>query len=352
MTTDSASLAKQIQVHVRDLLKPNPWIFWLDMLCCAALAHTGLLIYLTQPASSPWMWVGGAVGLLAYYRGLMFIHEIAHFKRKSFRGFRFCWNVLLGMPMMTPSFLYAEHRTHHVNETYGTHGDAEYYPIGRGPVGLIVWFISQGLLMPGLAIMRFAILAPISILHPALRRWVWQRASGLTQNNPHFRRPWPEGSQWLWWSLQEAGCTLICWTILVLIWQGTIPAFWLAKGYALFGLMTTLSYVRALGSHLYWNEGDPMAYADQMLDSTTIPGHPLLTELWAPLGQRYHALHHLVPSIPYHSLGIAHRRLMQALPDDSPYRLTIRDSLWTILKEIWHRADQEASRRTTWTTIT
>ena len=34
-----------------------------------------------------------------------------------------------------------------------------------------------------------------------------------------------------------------------------------------------------------------------------------LSVLWAPVGLRYHALHHLMPSMPYHSLGEAHRRL-------------------------------------------
>jgi hypothetical protein len=36
-----------------------------------------------------------------------------------------------------------------------------------------------------------------------------------------------------------------------------------------------------------------------------------------PLGLRYHALHHLFPSLPYHALGTAHRRLIVALPPDS-----------------------------------
>jgi fatty acid desaturase len=75
-----------------------------------------------------------------------------------------------------------------------------------------------------------------------------------------------------------------------------------------------------------------------MFDSTTIPGRPLLTELWAPLGQRYHALHHLMPSIPYHSLGIAHRRLMRNLPPDSPCHQTLRPSLLAALVELYRGA--------------
>jgi fatty acid desaturase len=39
---------------------------------------------------------------------------------------------------------------------------------------------------------------------------------------------------------------------------------------------------------------------------------------------RYHALHHLFPTLPYHNMAAAHRRLMKRLPAGSPYRATNR----------------------------
>jgi fatty acid desaturase len=63
------------------------------------------------------------------------------------------------------------------------------------------------------------------------------------------------------------------------------------------------------------------------------------------VGLRYHALHHLFPSLPYHSLGIAHRRLMAQLPADSPYRGTIRGSFLEAAREMW-RSASTSSRRT------
>ena len=44
-----------------------------------------------------------------------------------------------------------------------------------------------------------------------------------------------------------------------------------------------------------------------------------LPALWAPVGLRYHGLHHLLPSVPYHALGEAHRRLCAELGEDSVY---------------------------------
>jgi fatty acid desaturase len=74
-----------------------------------------------------------------------------------------------------------------------------------------------------------------------------------------------------------------------------------------------------------------MTYGAQLLDTNTIPGLPLIAELWAPLGMRYHALHHLVPSLPYHEMAKAHKRLMKELPPDSPYRQTIYPNLFAAL---------------------
>jgi fatty acid desaturase len=81
-----------------------------------------------------------------------------------------------------------------------------------------------------------------------------------------------------------------------------------------------------------------MTFIGQIEDSISIPGHPLLTELLFPVGLRYHSLHHLFPSLPYHSLGTAHRRLMARLPPDSPYRRTVRRSYAQAVREMWRSA--------------
>jgi fatty acid desaturase len=52
-----------------------------------------------------------------------------------------------------------------------------------------------------------------------------------------------------------------------------------------------------------------MTFEGQFLDTVNVPPPALLPVLWAPVGLRYHALHHLLPRLPYHNLAIAHRRL-------------------------------------------
>ena len=103
---------------------------------------------------------------------------------------------------------------------------------------------------------------------------------------------------------------------------GLVVQFYLAlAGVALINSLRTLTSHRWAGDH------EEMTWEEQLLDSTNYPSRAWLDELWAPTGERFHATHHLFPTMPYHNLGIAHRRLMEQLPADSLYRQTNRTSL-------------------------
>ena len=80
-----------------------------------------------------------------------------------------------------------------------------------------------------------------------------------------------------------------------------------------------LNQIRTLVAHLWENDGSEMSVTAQYLDSVNVPPPAMLPALWAPVGLRYHALHHLLPGVPYHSLGEAHCRISEALPKESNF---------------------------------
>jgi fatty acid desaturase len=318
--------ARQVHDLVRDLMAPRPAIFWSDFLVSISIAYTAVVYLLL---STNYSWAEGfalVVSSLAFYRAAIFIHELAHQPVQQLRAFRLVWNVTCGMPCMVPLFMYGDHRTHHVNHSYGTGEDAEYLPLGIQPLSSFYLYLAVIVLLPVFGPVRFMFLAPWSWLRSSSRPWVWQYMSSIAMN-PQHRRELPTPEEARQWTIQEVGSFLFGWTLAALMIAGVVPWVWLIKLYLVALVAMGINHLRALGAHRYQNEGAPMTYVEQLLDSTTIPQHWLIGELWAPLGMRFHALHHLVPSLPYHSMGAAHARLMEQLPADSPYRQTIYPTL-------------------------
>ena len=104
-----------------------------------------------------------------------------------------------------------------------------------------------------------------------------------------------------------------------LVATGVLPLRAFMIGMVIASAVAVLNQVRTLVAHLWENEGEPMSVTAQYLDSVNVPPPALLPALWAPVGLRYHALHHLLPGLPYHNLGEAHRRITGVVGAESPY---------------------------------
>ena len=90
----------------------------------------------------------------------------------------------------------------------------------------------------------------------------------------------------------------------------------------------------SLVAHLWENEGEAMTVTAQFLDSVNVPPPGITAEIWAPVGLRYHALHHLMPSMPYHDLPEAHRRLARELGVGSTYEGANHPGMLTLVGRI------------------
>ena len=324
---------------VRDLMTPNPWIYWTDFLFYITLGWTAFFTALLSPAFSLWQLGGFVVAVLALYRSAVFVHELAHLKKGSFKNFRLAWNILCGIPFLIPSFTYdGVHNDHHKPDVYGTSADGEYLPFATRKPSEMIAYVLLSFLLPIFLLSRFVLMTPLCYLIPPLRKIVWERASSLTID-PNYRRAADAIRNDLNWRQQEIAACLLGVVIITLVVLEVLPYSLLILWYLVSVTVYFLNSLRTLAAHAYRNPGDrKMTLAEQYLDSINIPGNFLITPLWAPVGLRYHATHHLFMSMPYHNLGKAQRRLVNGLTDNSQYIKTIRSGLWDALRRIWHES--------------
>jgi fatty acid desaturase len=315
---DDRAMLRTAAEITRDLHAARPLIYWTDFLASALLGYAALAIAMTA-SSAGWVIAAGVVAILALYRAGSFTHELTHMKHSSLPWFRFGWNMLVGIPLMVPSFMYeGVHTLHHARTRYGTIEDPEYLPLALMKPWTLPLFVLTALLAPIALLVRFAILAPLSLVFPGVRTWVVERYSGLAIN-PSFRRRPPEGTFKAIWYWQEVAASLWAITLLTVVATGIVPLRAFLIFLAIVSGIAIINQIRTLVAHLWENEGEAMTVTAQYLDSVNVPPPGFLPVLWAPVGLRYHALHHLVPSVPYHALGEAHRRLSAALDAQSPY---------------------------------
>lgn len=328
---DDKAMLRAAAELTRDISDARPEIYWPDMLISAGIGYCALAgaILLDNNAAAV---VCGLVAALSLYRALLFIHELTHMHRDALPGFRFGWNLLVGIPLLTPSLMYENvHTIHHQRTRYGTGEDPEYLPLALMKPWSLPVFALTAILLPVALLVRSAILVPLGVMIPSVRRIVWERASALAIN-PQFRRRPPEGSfaRMVFW--QELASS--AWAIALL--AGSFVWGWrpLLIALCVVSLVAFLNQVRTLVAHLWENEGEQMTVTAQYLDSVNVPPPARFSEIWAPVGLRYHALHHLLPSLPYHSLAEAHRRISRHLGAESTYEIANYPGLTPLLERL------------------
>ena len=370
MTSPKSSIAENFSLRearsaIQQYMAPNPVIYWMDFLLTILAGHICFGVARTLTAElylSAWAppggwrspvsphlptaievrtWIHAACSIgacLLFYRASMFIHELVHLRRNTFNGFRFAWNALCGIPFLMPSFFYYTHVDHHRREHYGTQTDGEYLPLSHFRPTIILLWTLHPFVVPPLTVFRFLILGPLAWFIPPLRRLAHKRFSSLVID-PTYIRPPPSKGRLRSIYLQEFLCFLWCCFLPVFAirtFGGLLP--FLLQAYFTGVVLLFINGLRTLGAHRWLNTGQRMTFVEQLLDSVNYPNQRWITGLWGPVGSRYHALHHLFPTMPYHNLSAAHRALMKHLPEDSPYRQTSAGSLTGSLLQLYRRA--------------
>lgn len=323
----------------RSVSKRRPRIYWTDFLATHSLGAAAFYWAAAPSTASPVRWTFFAVCVLAWYRSFAFIHEVVHFPPGQMPAFKAAWNLVAGIPLLCPSFLYSIHLEHHSRTIYGTGEDGEYIAWGIKPPVHILLFPLVSLIAPALALFRFVVLAPLSWMSRALREWVERHTSALVIRGSYLR-PRPDPRLANMWRIQEYCAVLWAYLLLIGCFSGYLSQRWLFTGLA---MMMTISFVnsfRTMLSHKFRNSARTMTFLQQFEDSWNYPTGGLFTELLCPVGLRYHALHHMLPHLPYHSLPRAHALLMSALPPDSLYRQTNSPGLVSSMRTLWSGASK------------
>lgn len=318
---------------VKDLFTPRPWAYWRELLVTGSLAWAALLTLIA--ADDPRiMAVAGVAAVLLWYRGVAMMHELTHQRHDQVPGFNLAWNLVFGVPWLLPSVMYeGVHADHHKKTTYGTANDPEYLPLAGRPFAIAKYLGFSVFLFPML-LTRFLIGAPVSWCLPLLRRFLQRSASSYVINLDYVREmDDAEKRRLVRW---EAIILAAWWPPLALTILGAISWKWLVCWYAVYTVVLFVNRLRMLTAHHFALDGEPVDHLRQFADSVDTP-RGWWAELWAPLGMRYHALHHLFPTMPFHSMREAYLRLTAHLPPESFYRASTGRGFVPSLRSIFRK---------------
>ncbi|MEL6105518.1 MAG: fatty acid desaturase [Planctomycetota bacterium] len=327
---------KRLHSYVKDCFDVAPTHYWSDLLASGMIGWGGFFFALTTTN-----WILGVAGMsiaaVFLYRAVAFTHELVHVPNWKIPGFHAAWHAVVGVPLLAPNFMYRQiHLDHHKKDHYATKADGEYWSFAASPVFHLLGFLFSGLVLPAMSLARFGLLAPISVLHPAIRQWVEVNASSIGVQMI-FERNEPKAKDRREWLIYEVICSVLTITMLTLLATGVLSWWLLANWYALVAAIVTLNAIRAVGAtHYYVHDTEiPINLKEQIEDSINVDCESLLTLILCPVGTRYHCLHHIFPTMPYHSLQRAHRRLMQELPEGHFYRRYELPNVWVAWKTVW-----------------
>lgn len=307
--------------------------YWTDFILCVVVAYVSAGIYLAAPLFSWQQFAAFPFAAFWLYRANSMVHEVSHLNKSQLPSFRVAWNLLLGVPTLFPStFFTSHHRDHHSGRHYGTPQDPEYIinVFQPGSIASTLLYVAHVMVYPVFVLLRF-MFAPISYLHPTWRNFTLRRLSSFTLNWKYERNISRLDRKAF--SVVEILCCLRAWMIPLGVVLGVTDWTRIPLMYLLAMTILSFNQMRFFADHHFESQGENMSMADHVIDSCNYTSNDFFTWLFFPFTIRFHALHHLFPTIPYHNLPAAHQHLSTTLPATSLYHSLERPSWWHTARE-------------------
>lgn len=319
--------------------------YWIDLIMCTVCAYVAASIYLLSPLFSWQQIVTFPIAAFWLYRANSMVHEVSHLSKNQFPSFSVGWNLLLGIPTLFPStFFTTHHRDHHSGRHYGTPQDPEYIinVFTPGSIASTAFYFLHLFIYPIYVLFRF-MFAPISYLNPKWRNFTLQRLSSFTLNWKYERNISRLDRRAF--TIVELLCCARAWMIPMGVVFGLshwtrVPLFYLLAITVLLA-----NQMRFFADHHFESHGEQMSMADHVADSCNYSNNDFLTWLFFPFTIRFHALHHLFPTIPYHNLPAAHQHLTDNLPEDSVYHTLDRPGWWSTAKQTFSNSKSKTKTK-------
>ncbi len=305
-------------------------IYWFDFFATYTLFVVSM--YLANTSSvSLFLTIHILIAALSFYRCACFLHEIVHFP-KQLAIFSVAWNALIGIPFLIPSYFYWGHKRHHNKTSYASNEDPEYRHFSSEPLVKTCTYLLHPFISLPVLLVRFSFFVPASFLSPKIKIWLNQYASTIAIRYPMNVQALPH------MSVMDNVSQIICsvWALLVLslLISEFIPFHTFVVFYSVTVLAQVINVIRTMVSHKYKHNvatrsGSIESSLTQFYDSYNHDKGGFINILWAPIGLGYHALHHMFPFIPYHSISKCHWQLYRTC---EWYQHSSAPNLYTCLK--------------------
>ncbi len=333
MNKEEKDLLK-IRQESTKFMKVHKIKYILDILISGAIGWGALYFAAFKSNSILLSSILSIISILALYRLSVFTHELVHIRYQEFPTLHILWNAIAGIPLLIPHFMYHRiHTIHHNIHEYNGENDGEYFEF-YGKKSTIVSYFIKNLFLPIALPFRYLIGSPLSLISKKIRYFVRTHTSSMAIQLDYVRKELPNEKEMKYWNIEETITFMYILSILIIFTQHILQIY--LTFVIIVSAILTLNTIRFLcATHWYKKNGKEMTFPEHIKDSIVIDNNSFLNTLIIPVGQKYHGLHHITPSVPGLNLKKFHKHLKKELDKENIYFSICYPSATYVIKKIW-----------------